>query len=631
MRRAGVEHHPRRHALLAQRGEPLLGLPGRAALVGDAVHHQGRRADLFHLGQRGKRRVVRPVLRRDRAEFGDAEVVAAVGRACHADHVADDPARDRRGEAVVPAGEVAGHEAAVAVAGHGEPPCVGHPLGDEGVQRLEEVPGVGHAPGADRRGVERFAVAVAAARVEQQHRPAARDEFLVVEVHGVGGAVPRVVRAAVDVQQQRPGTAAGGIAQQPAGHDRAVGDGELPFLVGERLEVGRLVRGPHFHRSPGDADRRDLPVGRRRGEHDRRRVPGDGHRRHGGSAATGEEPRFASPGVDRVQLGVAAVAGAEQHGGAGRPRERAGVAGTARHDVPVQRRRQIDGFPAVQGNSQQPEVPGCGVAAADGEQRGAVGGPVDRGAHAVAGAGQAGLAATVTGLDDVRAGAERQVGIGVRSRGKRQERAVRRPGGVTRVPVPRSHLPDLAGGDVEDVDVLAQRPQQPGAVGLEAEPVGDHRSTRAAGPGGVVFAFVRGEVDRGGEGDLRAVRAPDRGARAERERGDLLGLTAIRGQQPHLGGTVLGAQEREPGAVRRPGGCQVCGAAGQPPRRTAAGGDLPERPGVLVLVPVGGAQDVDDPGAVRRNRRLLGELEGGQVVGARTSGHADLLVGWLAA
>jgi hypothetical protein len=127
--------------------------------------------------------------------------MAVVGGAGHAGEVADDAAGHRGREPVVPAGEIAGHVPAVAVAGDGQPGGVGDARRDEVVDRLEEVLRVGLTPPAERGVPEPLAVPVAAARVQQQDRPAACREFLVVEVYLVGGAVPGVVRAAVDVQQ----------------------------------------------------------------------------------------------------------------------------------------------------------------------------------------------------------------------------------------------------------------------------------------------------------------------------------------------------------------------------------------------------------------------------------------------
>src|SRR6185312_16469992 len=111
----------------------------------------------------------------------------------------------------VPAGQVAGHVAAVGVPGDGEPGRVGDALGDERVERLEEVLGVDDAPRALGRRVELLAVPVAGPRVDDQHGPAALGEHLVVEVRGVGGAVPRVVRPAVHVEQYRPRAGGGRV------------------------------------------------------------------------------------------------------------------------------------------------------------------------------------------------------------------------------------------------------------------------------------------------------------------------------------------------------------------------------------------------------------------------------------
>ena len=79
------------------------------------------------------------------------EQVRVVGRSAHADQVADDATRDRRGEAPVAARQVTRHVAAVAVSGHSQPIGVGEPFCDEGVDRLEEVPRVRLAPGLDSR------------------------------------------------------------------------------------------------------------------------------------------------------------------------------------------------------------------------------------------------------------------------------------------------------------------------------------------------------------------------------------------------------------------------------------------------------------------------------------------------
>ena len=198
-----VEHQLGRDTELAQRGVPLLGLADRAGEVGGAVDDERGRPHVGDLGQRRHRGVPGRALPRRAAELVGREEVAVVAGAAHADQVADDSAGHRRREPVVVAGQVAGHEAAVAVAGDRQPLRVGEPLGDELVDGLEEVVGVRDAPRAVHRVVELLAVAVAAARVDEQDRPAARGQLLVVEVDLVGRGVPGVVRAAVDVDQER--------------------------------------------------------------------------------------------------------------------------------------------------------------------------------------------------------------------------------------------------------------------------------------------------------------------------------------------------------------------------------------------------------------------------------------------
>ena len=222
MRSIGVEDEAGRDAALAQGGVPLLSLPDRAAYVGGAVVDERRRVDGVDTRQRRHLLVSVASVPPQLAELELAQVVAHVGGAGHADEIADDPAGDRRREPIVAARQVAGHEAAVAVAGDGQPLRVGNPLGDELVDRLEEVFRVGLAPGADAARVEVGAVPVAPPGVEEQHRPAASRELLVVEVPVVGCTVPCVVRPAVDVEQKRRGRGDVGIADEPPMHDGAV-------------------------------------------------------------------------------------------------------------------------------------------------------------------------------------------------------------------------------------------------------------------------------------------------------------------------------------------------------------------------------------------------------------------------
>ena len=91
-------------------------------------------------------------------------------------------------------------------------------------------------------------------------RPASRDELLVVQVHLVGGVVPRVVRAAVDVDEKGPGTLLLGVADDPAVHLDAVADREGALGVRVALHVGEPVAvvGAHGLGARCEVDRDDL-------------------------------------------------------------------------------------------------------------------------------------------------------------------------------------------------------------------------------------------------------------------------------------------------------------------------------------------------------------------------------------
>ena len=172
------------------------------------------------------------------------------------------------------------------------------------------------APAAEGGVVERLAVAVAAARVEQQHGPAAGGELLVVEVDIVGGAVPGVVRAAVDVQQQRAAgrSRPGRGSSQPGTTvpSEMVNSRSSP---GEQLDLGqgRAVRRCGRSRRPvAEVDGDDLAERRRRGEHDGGHAAGDRQAGHVAPGPGDHRARRAAVDRHRVQVGAAAVAGAEQ-------------------------------------------------------------------------------------------------------------------------------------------------------------------------------------------------------------------------------------------------------------------------------------------------------------------------------
>ena len=282
MRRIGVEDEPGRDAPPAQRRVPLLSLPDRAAHVGGALVDERRRIDGVDTCER--RHLLVPVasVPPQFAQLELAQVVAHVGRTEHADEVADDPAGDRCRKPLVATRQVAGHETAVAVAGDREPIRVGDALGDELVDRLEEVLRIGLAPGAEGAGVEVGAVPVAAARVQEQHRPAARHELLVVEVPVVDCAVPRVVRPAVDVEEKRRRRGSVRVANEPPVHDGAVRDRELALLADEDVELRSTlaVLGAHRLRTRREVEDDDLAERRRRHEHDRGGPARDGEGRH---------------------------------------------------------------------------------------------------------------------------------------------------------------------------------------------------------------------------------------------------------------------------------------------------------------------------------------------------------------
>ena len=143
------------------------------------------------------------------------------------------------------------------------------------------------------------------------------------------------------------------------------------------------------------------------------------------------------------------------------------------------------------------------------------------------------------------------------------------------------------------------------------------RPRARAAPGACVVVLARcgRDVDRRGERDLAAVRAPHRGAGAERQVRELLGLAAADRQPPQLRRAVLRAQEREPAAVRRPRAarsrrCRASAAARRRRRPAAATGCGT----AAVGLGVDRAQHVDDPSAVGRQRGLLGHGDLGQVV-----------------
>ena len=360
------------------------------------------------------------------AELVAAHHGAVVAGAVLADQVADDAAGDAGLEPVVVGGQPRGHEAAVAVAGDREPVGVDEALGDQRVDRLQEVEVVGDAPRALDAVVERLAVAVAAARVDQQHRPALRGQLLVVEVHLVGGGVPGVVRSAVDVEQEGQRTLALRVADQPGLDLGAVGDREGALLRDEQLEVVVAVVGQHRLRAGGEVERDDLAV--RRG----------GRERHHGGAAGDREPGddAAGAGEDRSllvpQVRAAAVADREEHAAVGGlDRAGAGVRRPAGHHVAVEVAGDVDRVAAVERDADQVGVPEAEARVPDDEQAAAVGGVRDGAGDAVLEGDDARLGLAVGHVEEVDRGPEGEVAVRAEpaGEGERARRRVTRPAG----------------------------------------------------------------------------------------------------------------------------------------------------------------------------------------------------------
>ncbi|MCP9965476.1 hypothetical protein LUX57_10305 [Actinomadura madurae] len=524
------------------------------------------------------------------------------------------PPGDGRREPVVVTGQPAGHEAAVAVARHREPVRIREPLGDEPVERFEEVGRVLDAPAAADAVVERLAVPVAAARIDQQHRPAAGDQLLVVEVDLVRRRVPRVVRAAVHVEKHRPRAAARGIVHQPCLHRGAVGDGEPALLAGVQVDVGeRGTMVAQHGLAPGrQVHDRDLTERRGGGERERR------------AAATGRQPRddpagpgddracVIAPGRDRPQVGAAVVAQAEHDPALVFLWQTAGIGGSAGHHVAVERPRQVGGLAAGRVDAVQAGVPGRVAGPADHEQRRAVGDPADGGGDPVGEGEHAWPCVRCVHLQQVDRRAVAQVAVGAGPAGEGEDGAVRRPGQGAGALRSVGDLTDPAAVQVQDVQVPAYRAAHPLPVGLVVEAVGDHRRPRAAG-----------RVDRRGEGEPAAVRAPVRSPGSERQIGQPFGLASSGVEHGHL--TV--AEERDPASVRRPGRRGVGRTGGEAPGCGAVRADQPQPIDGAVVDRVQGPENVRDPAPVRRQRRKRRDGQVGEVLDAQSAAHGSSLVG----
>ena len=446
-----------------------------------------------------------------------AQDVPGLGRAGEADQVADHAAGDRGGEAAIATGQAAGDVAAVAVAGDGQPVRdrrrPRRPAGRAARASPSRRP-LPTLPTRRRRTPRRSR---RCPRVDDQHRPTASGQFLVVEVDAVRGAVPGVVRAAVDVEQQRLRAGRCGVADHPALHgrsrrrsrSRATDAGTSSASARLAPCSVRTVSAPD-----GQVDDDQLTERRRGGEHD------DGACRRRPTAPRRRGPRRPRPApgrrreVEPVEVGAAAVADAEQHAVCvvDELGQRPWVAGAAGHDVAVEPGREVGSrrhrTPA-RGTARPSTSPGrlCRPRAAPRRRpsrwrwrrcrrrnRPAAGGRRARRAsstymparwsRSTSGAVAAANASRVLSGDQAGAPACQSPSVTWRT-----------------VPC----------RDVEDVDVHAHGAEEAGAVGLVVEPLADQRRARLGA------VRVRGDVDGRGERDRGAVRAttPARPRRAE--------------------------------------------------------------------------------------------------------------------
>ena len=107
-----------------------------------------------------------------------------------------------------------------------------------------------------------------------------------------------------------------------------------------------------------------------------------------------------------------------------------------------------------------------------------------------------------------RGGRGGQVRVRRGRRPERESRRVGRPDQVTGVPVALGHRAHRAAGGVEDVQVGAGRSQQPGPVGLVAEPGRHGRRGGPPGPRGTILTRHGLQVNGCRERDLGAVGRP---------------------------------------------------------------------------------------------------------------------------
>jgi hypothetical protein len=474
--------------------------------------------------------------------------------------------------------------------------------------------------------VEILAVAVAAARVQQHHRPAARDQLLVVEVDRVGGAVPGVVRPAVDVEQERLRRGRVRVAHQPAVDDRPVRDRELTLLPREQLDLLGIgaVGGADIHPVPGQVDDGDLPERGRRRDHHRGQGADDRGSAHDRARLGDERPRLSTLERNGVQMRATVIADAEHDVPpvAGDLWESARIAGAAGHHVAVERRREVHRLAVLERDAQEVRVRGEALlrVPGHGENAGPVGCPAGAEGGRVCEGHELRIGLPV-GRDAVERRPEDEVAIGGRRGSEGEVLPVRRPGRLAGVQVAARDLPALAGLHLHHVQVHTDAAPDSHAVGLVVDSLGDEWFVTAALPLVGALPRRREQVDGSGEDDPRAVGAPDGPAGAQRQIRQRPRLASCRRQEPELRGPVGGAEKGDRGAVGRPGGSRVGRAGREPLGLAVATADPPQRGDVPVGGRVARPQRVDDLLSVWRERRLLGDCDVVQVVDALASAH----------
>lgn len=219
--------------------------------------------------------------------------------------------------------------------------------------------------------------------------------------------------------------------------------------------------GEHAFPAGGPIDGHDLAVapGGRQDHYDG--GPGRGQAGDHAVRAADERMRRTACRVDRVQMAAATVAHAEEGraGVIGGPGRGTGAGRAARHHIAVEVTRQVDRGAAVQGHPQQADVSRPGAGAPDDQQGVTFRGPGDGLADARTAAHEPGPRTRLVfgHVHDVGLGAQRALGGGAAGDAVGQTAAVGRPGRNAGVPVPVGDLPNPAVGEVEDMQMAADR------------------------------------------------------------------------------------------------------------------------------------------------------------------------------